>query len=162
MSSRTLADRQGARAGLERRLLALSAVAAFLGAALLFLVEPMATKALLPVLGGSAAVWSVSLVFFQTLLFLGYAYVDLIIRRLSLRNGAVVHAAVLVLAAVRLPFHGFTPAGAGAGAPAPWVPATLASSVGAPLFALAATGPLLQRWWAAATGGDAHRLYALG
>jgi hypothetical protein len=157
-----LAERQGARAPRARPLLALHGAAAFLGAALLFLVEPMATKALLPILGGSAAVWSVSLVFYQALLFLGYAYAHLITRRLSLRGAALLHGAVMVVAALRLPLRGFTTAGIGATPPALWVLGALASSVGAPFFALAATGPLLQRWLAAATGREPYPLYALG
>src|SRR5438045_2857016 len=96
------------------RVLAPAGLATFLGAGLLFLVEPMASKALLPLLGGSASVWTVSLVFYQALLLLGYGYAHLLSRRLPGRAGVMVHVAVVALAAVRLPFHGFT-ASAGPG-----------------------------------------------
>jgi hypothetical protein len=129
-------------------------IAAFLGAALLFLIEPMATKALLPRLGGSAAVWSVSLVFFQVVLLAGYAYAHLLSR---LRRGALVHAVVVALAALALPWRGLAPP-AWPLAPPLFVLAALASWVGAPFFTLAATGPLLQRW----LPGEPYRLYAVG
>src|SRR6185295_4870564 len=150
-----LAGRQGARAPLRVQLLAPYALAALLGAALLFLIEPMAAKALLPVLGGSAGVWSVSLVFYQALLFLAYGYAHAVTGRLSLRRGALVHAAVIGIAALRLPFGGLTIT-AGSASPTWGVIVALVSSIGAPFFALAATGPLLQRWLAAATGRDAY------
>jgi hypothetical protein len=144
--------RPGARSGV------LAAAATALGGALLFLVQPMATRALLPVLGGSASVWSVSLVFYQLLLLLGYAYAHLLGR---LRHGPVVHAAVLVFAALRLPLRGLAAGGPGALPPALWVLGAQAWLVGAPFFALAATGPLLQRWLAG-PGRDPTWLYAVG
>jgi len=63
-------------------------------AGLLFLIEPMSAKALLPWLGGSPAVWTVSLVFFQAALLAGYLYAHLLTRRFSLRRAAVIHGAV--------------------------------------------------------------------
>jgi hypothetical protein len=134
----------------------LATAATALGAALLFLVEPLTTRALLPVLGGSASVWSVSLVFYQALLLLGYAYAHLLAR---LRHGMAVHAVVLVVAALRL--RGLTVGAPGALPPALWVIGAQAALVGVPFFALAATGPLLQRWLAG-SGRDPLSLYAVG
>src|ERR1039458_8421420 len=76
--------------------------AIFLGAFLLFAVEPMAAKQLLPALGGSSAVWITCLVFFQTALLLGYLYAHWLGRRSSARAMAIVHLALLVVAAVLL------------------------------------------------------------
>jgi hypothetical protein len=152
MTGRALAAR-------ETVALALFGLATLLGAGLLFLVEPMATKALLPVFGGSAAVWSVSLVFYQGVLFLGYAYAHWV-ARLPPRQGALVHAALIALAVLRLPFHGFSFA-PGSAPPALAVLAALGAAVGIPFFVLSASGPLLQRWLAA-HGRDAYPLYAVG
>src|SRR5471030_606635 len=77
--------------------------ATFLSAALLFCVEPMFSKMVLPVLGGSAAVWSVAMVVFQGLLLAGYIYAHLLTRFLSLRHAALIHVCALALAAVSLP-----------------------------------------------------------
>src|SRR5436190_817286 len=163
-SSALLAGRQGASVRSGAHLFALHGLTAFLAAGLLFLIEPMATKALLPVLGGSAGVWSAALVFYQTLLLLGYAYSHLVTRLLPLRAGAAVHVVVVVIAALRLPFGGLAaPQAAPASLPpALWLIGALAASVGAPFFALAATGPLVQRWFASATGREPHPLYSIG
>jgi hypothetical protein len=136
--------------------------ATFLGAALLFLVEPMAAKALLPVLGGTAGVWTVSLVFYQAALLAGYAYAHVAARFLSVRHTAILHAGVIAVAALLLPWRGPAVAGPGNLPPSLWVLGALASSVGAPFFVLAATGPLLQRWMTAASAArDPYPLYAI-
>src|SRR3954466_5725795 len=75
----------------------------FLSALLLFMVQPMFTKMVLPRLGGAPAVWSVAMVFFQAALLVGYAYAHLLVSRLSLRGSALVHLGVLALAALTLP-----------------------------------------------------------
>src|SRR5450755_1024876 len=77
--------------------------ATFLSAALLFWVEPMCSKMVLPVLGGSAAVWSVAMVVFQGLLLGGYVYAHLLTRFFSLRQAAYIHVGALALAALCLP-----------------------------------------------------------
>jgi len=82
----------------------------FLSALLLFAVQPMFTKMVLPELGGAPTVWSVAMVFFQAALLGGYAYADLVVRRLPLGLGALVHLGVLAAAAATLPIaiaHGF-------------------------------------------------------
>src|SRR5258708_20994989 len=75
----------------------------FLSALLLFAVQPMFTKMVLPRLGGAPTVWSVAMVFFQAALLCGYAYAHLVVRRLPLGLGALVHLAVLAAAAPPLP-----------------------------------------------------------
>ena len=136
-----------------------------LGAGLLFLVEPMAAKGLLPVLGGSAAVWTACLVFFQTVLLVGYGYAYALTRALSPGPAGLVHAAVVLIAAALLPWHGFSFAswaGPATLPPSLWVIGVLAASIGVPFFVLSATGPLLQRWIAAVrTDFDPLPLYAV-
>ncbi len=112
------------------------ALAAFLGSFLLFLIQPMAAKRLLPVFGGSSAVWTASLLFFQAALFAGYAYAAIANRR--------AHAVALLFAVVAalLPF---SPAVAGM-PPVVGVFVALAGAVGVPFFVLSAGSTLLQRW----------------
>jgi hypothetical protein len=129
---------------------------ASLAAALLFLVEPMAARALLPWLGGSAAVWMVSLVFFQVVLLGGYYYAHRL-ARLPPRRAVAIHALVVTLAAVLLLWRGALPLGPAREPPALWILAALGASLGLPFLALAATGPLLQRWLG---GKNPYRLYA--
>src|ERR1700722_5140912 len=134
----------------------------FLSALLLFAVQPMFTKMVLPELGGAPTVWSVAMVFFQAALLGGYAYADLVVRRLPLGLGALVHLGVLAAAAATLPIaiaHGF-------GAPpttgiAPWLIALFAASIGLPFAALAASAPLLQGWFAASGHVQARNPYVL-
>src|SRR5579859_5435544 len=124
----------------------LFAAAVFLGAFLLFLVEPIAARQLLPVLGGSAAVWITSLVFFQTVLLLGYLYAHWLARRSS----SLLHLSLIALAAasailwVIRTFLGDN----SASHPILTVFAVLGFSIGLPFLVLAATSPLLQVWWA--------------
>src|SRR5712691_9719698 len=119
--------------------------AIFVSAALLFAVQPMFTKMVLPRLGGAASVWSVAMVFFQTTLLAGYAYAHLLTRFAPGRASVVIHLAVMVVACFALPLH----IAAGWGRPpsvgeAFWLLGLFALSIGLPFFALAANGPLLQ------------------
>ena len=134
----------------------------FLSALLLFAVQPMFTKMVLPRLGGAPTVWSVAMVFFQAALLAGYAYAHLVVRRLPLGLGALVHLAVLAAAAATLPIaiaHGFgaTPTDG----IAPWLIALFAASIGLPFVALAASAPLLQGWFVASGHKQAHNPYVL-
>jgi protein-L-isoaspartate O-methyltransferase len=136
-------------------LLATFIAAIFLSAALLFLIEPMFTKMVLPRLGGSPSVWSVAMVFFQTMLLAGYAYAHVLTRFAPGRPSVVVHLAVMALAVTSLPLA------IGAGRPpadgeAFWLIGLFTTSIGLPFFALAANGPLLQAWFAR-TGHPAAR-----
>src|SRR2546421_7715665 len=96
-----LAREAGARLG--SRAMLLSAVTIFTSAFLLFLVQPIIAKLILPWFGGSAAVWTTCLVFFQTALLLGYAYADWSVRRLAPRRQVQLHAVLLVLSLAMLP-----------------------------------------------------------
>jgi len=141
----------------------------FLGAALLFLVEPMIAKMMLPMLGGSAGVWNTCLVFFQAMLLGGYFYAYAIERWLRRRAQIALHMALVLtpLAVIGLlPLH----------LPSGWVPPTqsnpvfwifglLLVSVGLPFFILSSTAPLIQRWFAESAhkgASDPYFLYAAG
>ena len=139
----------------------------FLGAALLFAVEPMAAKLLLPVLGGSSAVWLASLCFFQCVLLLGYGYAYLVTgwwegreRWLGWMHCGLLLAAVVSLVGLR---GGLAVRLAGATRhPAAAVFAGLAAMVGLPFLLLSATSPLLQVWVARRSGGGVpYRMFAL-
>src|SRR5215475_4516754 len=84
-------------------LLAVFTAAIFVSAALLFAVQPMFTKMVLPQLGGSPAVWSVAIVFFQAVLLAGYAYADVLTRHAPTRVSLIIHLAVMVAATLFLP-----------------------------------------------------------
>ncbi|MBV6516449.1 MAG: Polyamine aminopropyltransferase [Planctomycetes bacterium] len=137
--------------------------AVFLSAFLLFLVQPLISRFILPWFGGSSAVWTTCMLFFQVFLLAGYAYAHLSIRSLSPRWQALVHAGLLAVAALTLPVipaESLKPQGGEN--PTLRVLALLALSVGLPYFALSATGPLLQAWFARARPGRSpYVLYAL-
>ena len=126
---------------------ALFAGTIFTSAFLLFLVQPLIAKQILPWFGGSAAVWSICMVFFQCLLLAGYAYSDLLSRRLASARGARLHAALLVISLAALPIVAsprWKPAGSEE--PTLWILGLLLATVGLPYFLLCTTGPLLQSW----------------
>ncbi|WP_051002606.1 fused MFS/spermidine synthase [Bradyrhizobium elkanii] len=136
--------------------------ALFLSALLLFAIQPMFAKMVLPRLGGAAAIWSVAMVFFQSALLLGYAYAHLLGRMLSPSRSALVHLGFLAIAAATLPIgiaHGFE------AAPQDrlelWLLTLFAVSIGLPFVALAATAPLLQNWFAASGHPHAANPYLL-
>ncbi len=138
----------------------LFALAIFLSATLLFIVQPLSGKILLPVLGGSPAVWSACLVFFQAVLLLGYLYAHALTTRVPQRWQWPVHVCVLILAGTMLPLpiEIGEPGGAD---PRWWVLRTLAGTVGLPFFALSATAPLLQHWFSRTTNPGARDPYFL-
>ncbi|RZJ05223.1 MAG: spermidine synthase [Brevundimonas sp.] len=134
---------------------ALFAAAIFASAALVFTVQPMIAKMILPQLGGSPAVWNASMAFFQGALLLGYAYAHLLQKLRSLRLQFAVHLVVLLAAALFLPLAVTQAFGAPPTSnPVPWLLTILAVSVGAPFAALSATAPLLQAWYARSRGDD--------
>ncbi|WP_019906601.1 fused MFS/spermidine synthase [Methylobacterium sp. 77] len=142
--------------------LALFVATIFLSALLLFGVQPMFTKMVLPVLGGSPSVWSVAMVFFQALLLAGYAYAHALARYLPLRIAAPLHLAVMGCALAALPIE----LAAGWGKPpadgeAFWLLGLFLVSVGLPFFALSANGPLLQAWFSRSTHPHARDPYFL-
>lgn len=142
----------------------LFAVAIFTSASLVFVVQPMVTKLVLPMLGGSPAVWNTAMVFFQAALLGGYLYAHLLQRVASIKLQVAVHLGLLLIAALFLPLriNGWLgdpdPA-----APIAWLLATLALSVGAPFAVLSATAPLLQAWFARVRAGypDGKNPYVL-
>lgn len=136
-------------------------VAAFVGAALLFLLEPMIAKFVLPSFGGSPMVWTTSTLFFQVLLLAGYAYVHVATRWLGRRQAAV-QLVLVVAAGVALPLA--LPADAAPGEsvpPALWLLRDLALAAGLPFLLLATTGPLLQRWYSWSGRRDSDDPYFL-
>lgn len=142
----------------------LFALAIFTSAALVFVVQPMVTKLVLPSLGGSAAVWNTAMVFFQAALLLGYAYAHALQRVKSLRAQLAVHLTLLVVAALVLPLHITGVLGEpDPNRPILWLLGVLALSIGAPFAVLSATAPLLQAWYARVRVGheDAKNPYVL-
>ena len=134
-----------------------------LGAFLLFAVEPLIAKYILPWFGGSTEVWTTCMLFFQMTLLLGYLYAHVSSRLLSRRSQLLVHGAVLLVAMAFLPV---IPAGhwkpTGVTAPTLHILTMLAATIGVPFFAIAATGPLLQSWMnALSPRRNIYRLYAL-
>jgi hypothetical protein len=140
----------------------LFAATLFASALLLFAVQPMFTKMVLPMLGGAPSVWSVAMVFFQAALLAGYFYAHLLARTLSVGHGALVHLGVLAAAALTLPIgiaHGF--AAPPSTAISLWLVGLFAASIGLPFVALAASAPLLQSWFAASGHPQARNPYVL-
>lgn len=133
----------------------LYSLALFVGAALLFALEPMVGKFLLPPLGSTPAVWNTTVLFFQAVLLAGYLYSHLT-SRLVLRRQIAVQLGLLAVAFVALPIAvpgDVTPSSH----PVPWLLGLLATTAGLPFFALAANGPMLQRWLG---GRDPYFLFA--
>ena len=135
----------------------------FLSAGLLFSIEPMFSKMVLPVLGGSSAVWSVAMVVFQGLLLAGYVYAHVLTRYCAPRWAALIHVSLLALAALALPVA--IAAGFQTSPPqrfvSLWLIGLFVASVGLPCFALSANAPLLQAWFTRSGHGNAANPYFL-
>jgi spermidine synthase len=140
------------------------ALALFLGSTLLFLLEPIAAKRLVPLLGGSAAVWTTCLVFFQTALLLGYFVAHLLVTRTSLRTQVRVYVGLLALSVVQLARVVDPALRADVDRPIVSVLWSLTALIGLPFVTLSATSPLLQAWFARTTPrgrADAYQLFAI-
>jgi len=138
----------------------LYAITLFTGAFLLFLVQPILSKHILPWFGGSASVWATCLVFFQTWLLLGYAYVDQITRRLAPGRQLALHALLLTASLLTLPvLAGSEWKPDGSQDPVVHILLLLVATAGLPYLMLSATGPLVQSW--AARAGQGPRVYRL-
>ena len=122
--------------------------AIFLSAFLLFAIEPMAAKRLLPALGGSSAVWITCLVFFQSFLLFGYLYAHTLARRARSRWPSLLHIGLLALAATWLAIARQPDLTRAARHPITAIFAALSLTIGLPFLLLASTSPLLQDWWA--------------
>jgi hypothetical protein len=128
----------------------LFSVALFISAGLLFWIQPLIAKTLLPLLGGAPAVWNTCLLFFQTMLLLGYLYALASSRWLSLRSQAAVHISLLLLVAIylfRSPAHAPILTSVQQANPTRWLLENLMFSVGPPFFIISASNPLLQGWF---------------
>jgi hypothetical protein len=143
----------------------LFAITLFVSASLLFCVQPMIAKMILPVLGGTPAVWIICMVFFQTVLLAGYVWSHLVSVWLSTRLQLILQVALLSLPLLLLPFD-FAPEVMRSvprqASPIPWLIALLVTKVGLPFFVLSTTAPLLQKWFAAtghSAGKDPYFLY---
>jgi SAM-dependent methyltransferase len=141
----------------------LYALTIFTSAFLLFLVQPIMAKQILPWFGGSAAVWTTCLVFFQFLLLFGYAYADWTTRHMRPRRQAALHTLLLVASLVSLPIvAGASWKPSGDEEPALRILGLLAATIGLPYFLLSTTGPLVQAWFARSfPAGTVYRLFAL-
>lgn len=143
----------------------LFAVTTFASAGLVFLVQPMVAKLVLPLLGGSSSVWNTSIAFFQAALLVGYGYAHFLQKIRSVRIQALVHVAALLAAALALPLRVTGALGEpSSDYPSLWLLGVLAVSIGAPFAILSATAPLVQAWHArtihAETGAEPYVLYA--
>jgi len=141
----------------------LYALTTVVSAFLLFQVQPIIAKIILPWFGGSAAVWTVCLLFFQMVLLLGYLYAHAVVRYLEPQFQKFLHGGLLVLSAVALPIYPAVRLKPAAGAdPTAGILGLLALTVGLPYFMLATTSPLLQAWYSRRFKGKMpYRLYAL-
>src|SRR5215475_7022303 len=141
----------------------LYALTILVSAFLLFPVQPVIAKIILPWFGGSAAVWTTCLLFFQMILLLGYLYAHAVVRYLKPRIQLVVHRGMLLVACIAFPVYpseSWKPAGAEE--PTLRILGLLAATIGLPYFLLSTTGPLLQAWYARRfKGAMPYRLYAL-
>lgn len=137
-------------------------IAVFLAAALLFGVQPMVAKALLPDFGGGSGVWTTCMLFFQTALIGGYLYAHLLLTRVPRRAQFFVHGGLLGLALVAgLLFSEPVPPPGASSFPVPWLLGQLFLIAGLPFFAISSAGPLLQGWFARTGHARAHDPYFL-
>ncbi len=144
----------------------LFALAVFVNAALLFSVQPLVAKLLLPTLGGTPAVWNTCMVFFQAALVAGYALAHVLATRLGLKVQTAVFPAIQLLVYLTLPIalrdHWLASIPHESN-PIPWLLGVLTMLVGLPFLIVATTGPLLQRWFSCTThfhAKDPYFLYA--
>lgn len=137
------------------------AITLILSAFLLFSVQPMLARMVLPLLGGAPSVWNTAMMFFQGVLLAGYAYAHITTRFLSPRTQAMAHLGLLALAGLALPI-GIDALGLpSTTAPTWWQLQAMAVAAGAPFFVLAASAPMIQRWFAASGHKDADNPYFL-
>ncbi len=141
----------------------LYALTILVSAFLLFQVQPLIAKIILPWFGGSAAVWTTCMLFFQMILLLGYLYSHAVVRYLKPRAQTLLHTGLLLVSLLVLPIYpnaSWKPAGGGD--PLLQILGLLAATVGLPYLLLSTTGPLIQAWYARRfEGAMPYRLYAL-
>ncbi|MGA7005119.1 MAG: fused MFS/spermidine synthase [Pseudolabrys sp.] len=156
-------SRRRSNARVHALILGVYTTAVFLSALLLFGVQPMFTRMVLPQLGGSPSVWSVAMVFFQSMLLAGYAYAHGLTTLRNRYAAVAMHLALLLAAALTLPLaiHQSWGNPPGTAAAPFWLLGLFAVSIGLPFFALAANNPLLQAWFVRTGHRDAHDPYFL-
>lgn len=143
-------------------LIVLFALTLFTSASLMFVIQPMFGKILLPLLGGSPAVWNTCMVFYQTILFLGYLYAHIISMRFSQHKQILIHVVVIVVSFLALPLglpDNVVPPTEGN--PAFWLFWILLLAIGLPFFVVSTTGPLIQKWFASVGHHTSHDPYFL-
>ena len=153
-------------ANFDRRLslIILFAGTLFISASLMFVLQPLFGKLLLPLLGGSPAVWNTCMVFYQSLLFLGYLYAHFLSTRANQRRQIMIHAAIIMISLLALPValpENITPPTDSN--PTFWLCWTLFLAIGLPYFVISTTSPLVQKWFANIghhTSHDPYYLYA--
>ncbi|MDD2660569.1 MAG: spermidine synthase, partial [Methylococcales bacterium] len=145
-------------------LIVLFAGTLFISASLMFILQPLFGKLLLPLLGGSPAVWNTCMVFYQSILFLGYLYAHAISTRFNQHSQIRIHAAVILISflalPVALPENTVPPTESN---PTFWLLWTLFLAIGLPYFVVSTTAPLIQKWFANIghhTSHDPYYLYA--
>lgn len=153
---RALSDRTHSLSGP----VALFSTGLFLSSILLFVIEPIMAKRVLPFLGGGPQVWNTCVLFYQLALLGGYGYAHLISEHLSSRAQAVLHAALCLAAAAALFLIPISPPTEPPASPILWLLGHLTLAIGLPFFVLSANGPLLQRWFSRMTTGvDPYLLF---
>lgn len=134
----------------------------FVSATLMFILQPLYGKLMLPLLGGSPAVWNTCMVFYQMLLFFGYLYAHLLSTRFAHTRQIQVHAAIVLLSLIALPValpESMSPPTDSN--PTLWLVWTLFISIGLPFFVLSTTSPLLQKWFSHVGHHTSHDPYYL-
>jgi len=140
----------------------LFALTLFSSASLMFVLQPMFGKALLPLLGGSASVWNTCMVFYQSILFFGYLYAHLLSTHLSYHKQFFIHGALIIISLSFLPISiAESSAPPTVGNPSAWLLSILFFSIGLPFFILSTTSPLLQKWFSGLGHQTSHDPYYL-
>lgn len=145
-----------------KALLAVFTLTIFASASLLFAVQPMVARLLLPKLGGSPLVWNTAQVFFQSMLLFGYLYAHMLQKHVRLKHQVVAHVSIMLYAVIFLPIT-FTGTPPTQGAPVLWMLGALFMTAGLPFFVLSASSPLFQAWFAHTDheqAKDPYHLYA--
>ncbi len=146
----------------SRRYVVLYSVTLLLSASLLFVVQPMFSKMILPLLGGTPQVWNTAMLFFQLLLLGGYAYAHITTKFLDIRKQGILHMSILLLFFLVLPIvipDGWVPPIDRD--PTLWQLSLMAITIGGPFFVLSGSAPMLQRWFSNTDHKDAHNPYFL-
>lgn len=134
----------------------------FLSAGLLFAIQPMIAKSLLPIFGGGSSVWTTCMLFYQTLLLLGYLYAHVLMTKFGRRSQMAIHASLLIVAlGIGVMFDTPEAPPNASTFPVPWLILQLLLVSGLPFFAISSAGPLIQGWFARTGHHRAHDPYFL-